>query len=50
MPGELVESGIDAQRRKQWEFLELAGRFRAATGPEQLDRLGDQLGRTVPGG
>ncbi len=31
------------------EFLELAERFRAASDPEQVKRLGDELGRMVFG-
>ena len=46
---ELVEEGIEAQKRKQKEFFELAERFRAATDPEDVARLGDDLGRMVFG-
>jgi len=46
---ELVEEGIAAQKRKQREFFELAGRFRAATDPKEVERLGDNLGRMVFG-
>jgi hypothetical protein len=46
---ELVEAGIEAQRRKQREFFELAERFRAATDPKDVVRLGDDLGRMVFG-
>jgi hypothetical protein len=44
------ENGMEAQKRKQREFLELAGRFRGAKDPEEAKRLGDQLGRMVFGG
>ena len=37
---ELIENGIEVDKRKQQEFFELAERF----------RLGDQLGRMVFGG
>jgi hypothetical protein len=46
---ELLENGIEAQRRKQQEFFDLAERFRTATDPEEVKRLGDQLGRMVFG-
>ena len=46
---ELVEEGIEAQRRKQKEFFALAERFRAATDPQEASRLGDDLGRMVFG-
>ena len=46
---ELVEEGIEAQKRKQREFFELAQRFRAATDPKDVARLGDDLGRMVFG-
>jgi hypothetical protein len=46
---ELIENGMEAEKRKQQEFLELAGRFRRASDPEEAKRLGDQLGRMVFG-
>lgn len=46
---ELIENGIAAEKKKQQEFLDLAERFRAATDPEEVKRLGDQLGRMVFG-
>ena len=46
---ELVEEGIEAQKRKQKEFFDLAGRFRAASDPKDVARLGDDLGRMVFG-
>jgi hypothetical protein len=46
---ELVEEGIEAQRRKQKELFELAERYRAATDPKDVARLGDDLGRMVFG-
>jgi hypothetical protein len=46
---ELIENGIEAERRRHQEFLELAERFRCATDPEEIKRLGDQLGRMVFG-
>jgi len=46
---ELIENGIEAEKRKQERFFELAGRFRGATDPEEAKRLGDELGRMVFG-
>lgn len=47
---ELIENGIEAEKRKQQEFFELAGLFRDATDPEEVKRLGNKLGRMVFGG
>jgi len=47
---ELIEDGIEAQKRKQQQFFELAERFRGATDPDEAKRLGDELGRMVFGG
>lgn len=47
---ELIEEGMEAQKRKQQQFFELAERFRGATDPEEAQRLGDELGRMVFGG
>lgn len=47
---ELVEDGLEAQRRKQEEFFALAERFRAASDPKDVARLGDAMGRMVFGG
>jgi hypothetical protein len=46
---ELIEDGMEAQKRKQQQFFELAERFRAATDPDEAKRLGDELGRMVFG-
>lgn len=46
---ELIENGIEAEKRKQQEFFELAERFRNATDPREAKRLGDELGRMVFG-
>jgi hypothetical protein len=46
---ELIEQGIEARQQKQRAFFELAERFRAASDPEQVKRLGDELGRFVFG-
>jgi hypothetical protein len=47
---ELIENGIEAEKRKQQGFFDLAERFRAATDPDEAKRLGDELGRLVFGG
>jgi hypothetical protein len=47
---ELIENGMEAERRKQREFFDLAERFRSATDPQEAKRLGDQMGRMVFGG
>ena len=47
---ELIENGMEAERRKQQEFFDLAERFRNATDPEEVKRLGDRMGRMVFGG
>jgi hypothetical protein len=49
MMTELIEHGMEAERRKQQEFFELAERFRNATDPDEIKRLGDQMGRMVFG-
>ena len=46
---ELVEEGIEAEKRKQQEFFKLAERFRVATDPQDVERLGNELGRMVFG-
>lgn len=47
---ELIENGIDAEKRKQQEFFALAERFRSEQDPEAANRLGNELGRMVFGG
>ena len=47
---ELIEKGIEAEKRRQQEFCELAERFRNESDPELAKRLGDQLGRMIFGG
>jgi hypothetical protein len=44
---ELIENGIEAEKRKQQEFFELAELFRNTTDPEEAKRLGNKLGRMV---
>jgi hypothetical protein len=47
---ELIENGIDAEKRKEQQFFALAERFRNEQDPEVAGRLGDELGRMVFGG
>lgn len=47
---ELIENGLEAEKRKQKEFFDLAERFRNESDPDAAKRLGDQLGRMVFGG
>jgi hypothetical protein len=47
---ELIENGMDAEKRKQQEFFALAERFRNEQDPDAANRLGDELGRMVFGG
>lgn len=46
---ELIENGIEAEKRRQEEFFDLAERFRNASDPEEAKRLGDKLGQMVFG-
>lgn len=47
---ELIENGIETEKRKQQEFFELAERFREEKDPDAAKRLGEELGRMVFGG
>ncbi|MDQ6664436.1 MAG: hypothetical protein M3Z23_08585 [Acidobacteriota bacterium] len=40
----IIENGIEAEKRKQQDFFNLAERFRGATDPDDVKRLGDQMG------
>lgn len=46
---ELIEQGIEASLQKEKAFFQLAERFRAASHPEQIKKLGDEMGRFVFG-
>jgi hypothetical protein len=46
---ELIEKGIEAEKRKQKQFFELAERFRNENDAETAKRLGEELGRLVFG-
>lgn len=45
----LIENGMEAEKRKQREFFDLAARFHAATDLEEVRRLGSQMGHMVFG-
>jgi hypothetical protein len=45
-----ARSRIEAAKRKQQRFFELAKRFSNTMNPEKAKRLGDKLGRTIFGG
>ena len=47
---ELVEDGLALQQQKEKAFFELAERFRAATSPDEVGKLGNELGKMVFGG
>lgn len=47
---ELIANGMEAEKRKQQEFFDLAERFRRAADPAEVARLGDEMGRLVFGG
>jgi hypothetical protein len=40
--------GMEEERKEQ-EFYDLAERFRSATDPAEVQRLGDEIGRVVFG-
>jgi hypothetical protein len=46
---ELIENGIQAEKRRQQEFFDLADRFRKATDPDEVKHLGDEMGRMIFG-
>ncbi len=46
---ELIEEGIEARKQKEQQFYQLAEKFRSADDPQQVKRLGDELGRFVFG-
>jgi len=46
---ELLEEGIDSRKKKEKAFFELAERFRAAVDPDDVSRLGDELGKMMFG-
>jgi hypothetical protein len=46
---ELVEQGLEAEKEKEKAFFALAERFRTAADPEDVKRLGDEMGRFIFG-
>jgi len=46
---ELIEEGIAAAEQREKEFFRLAEKFRAAQEPEEIKRLGNEMGRFVFG-
>jgi len=46
---ELIEQGIQARKEKEKAFFELAKRFREASDPHEVEKLGNELGRFVFG-
>jgi hypothetical protein len=46
---ELVERGLEAEKEKEKAFFALAERFRAASDPDEVKQLGDEMGRLVFG-
>jgi hypothetical protein len=47
MPVDPIENETAAEKRRQQEFFDLAERFRRATDTEEVERLGDEMGRMV---
>ena len=46
---ELLEQGLEAQKEKERAFFAVAERFRAASDPEEIKQLGDEMGRFIFG-
>lgn len=46
---ELVEQGLEAQKEKEKAFFALAQRFRSASHPDEVKRLGDEMGKFIFG-
>ena len=46
---ELIEEGIAAAKQREQNFFQLAEKFRSAQDPEEIKRLGDEMGRFVFG-
>jgi hypothetical protein len=46
---ELLEEGIEARKNREKAFFELAERFRNASDPKEIEKLGDELGQMVFG-
>lgn len=46
---DLIEDGIAAAKKREQEFFRLAEQFRSTQDPDEIKRLGDQMGRFVFG-
>lgn len=46
---ELIEEGLESRRAREEAFFELAERFRRAENPDEVARLGDELGKMAFG-
>ncbi len=46
---ELIEQGIAAEKEREKAFFALAERFRSSRNPDEVKKLGDELGRFVFG-
>jgi hypothetical protein len=46
---ELVELGLEARQNKEKAFFDLAERFRESRNPDEVKKLGDELGHFVFG-
>jgi EAL domain-containing protein (putative c-di-GMP-specific phosphodiesterase class I) len=46
---ELIEQGIAAEKQKENAFFELAERFRSSKDPNEVKKIGDEMGRFVFG-
>jgi len=46
---ELIEEGIAAAKQREQDFFQLAEKFRRAQDPDEIKRLGDEMGRFVFG-
>ncbi len=45
----MVKMGLEARKKREQAFLDLAQRFRAADDPKQVQELGNELGRFIFG-
>jgi len=46
---EFVQQGIESAKQKEQAFFALSKRLRSASDPDEIDRLGNQLGRSIFG-
>jgi hypothetical protein len=46
---QLIKEGLEVKRRKEKASFEQADRFRAVADPNEVEQLGDKLGRIVFG-